>query len=97
MDSREMAAVMLAHADGKKIEFAYREYPDRWNDMDTPSWNWQCAVYRVKKEPIKISVFQYMGEGPGVDEYRAAIHGTHSHTFYENGHWKLLKEIEVAI
>lgn len=56
---REAAAVMLAAADGKKIE--HREYEhEPWRDSGSLhlhiSWNWNRFQYRIKPEPRKVRI-----------------------------------------
>lgn len=50
-EAREAAAVMLAFADGKKIECKLRDRPDQWSILNKPVWNWESAEYRVAPEP----------------------------------------------
>jgi len=45
--AREAAAVMLAFADGKKIECKPINNSDPWNKVDEPIWNWYRMKYRV--------------------------------------------------
>lgn len=52
-EARKAAEVMLAYADGKKIEYKVRE-GDEWrpiNKLDTPLFDWNSTEYRIKKEP----------------------------------------------
>ena len=44
--AREAAAVMLAWADGKKVEFKCISMD--WRRTDTPEWNWTAYNYRIK-------------------------------------------------
>ena len=44
--AREAAAVMLAWADGKKVEFKCISMD--WMRTDTPEWNWIAYNYRIK-------------------------------------------------
>ena len=52
----EMAAIMLAFADGEEIECCGHDAPELgWLRADTPRWNWQDFAYRIAKnheEPI---------------------------------------------
>lgn len=49
-DIKTMISVMLAYADGKKIE--YKENgKDNWQPCDIPYWNWLHGTYRIKPEP----------------------------------------------
>lgn len=49
-ETKAAAAVMLAYADGKAIE--WREKGDSlWYDVKQPLWHFKCAEYRVKPEP----------------------------------------------
>lgn len=49
--TKAAAEVMLAHANGAKIQI--RATGGRWHDFVgvVPVWNWQKFEYRVKKEP----------------------------------------------
>ena len=49
-EARKKAAVMLAYAEGKEIEF-FDEYIGDWDKVDDPVFNWGIAVYRIKPEP----------------------------------------------
>lgn len=48
--TREAAAVMLAFADGNRIECKYVNRKE-WTKVDTPVWNWDVVEYRVASEP----------------------------------------------
>ena len=50
---KEAAAVMLAAAEGKSIQWREREGPNKWVDClvgSSPCWNWTRFSYRVKPE-----------------------------------------------
>lgn len=51
-EARKAAEVMLAYADGKKIEYRVRGgeewYPS--NELDTPLFDWNSTEYRIKPE-----------------------------------------------
>lgn len=50
-ETRQAAAVMLAHAEGKRIEWA--ENPQKggqWYKDEYPEWNWHDYQYRVAPE-----------------------------------------------
>ena len=49
--AREAAAVMLAFADGKKIECKTATGPDPWIEVAEPRWQWYGTKYRVAPEP----------------------------------------------
>ena len=48
--AREAAAVMLAFADGKKIECKTATGPDTWAEVAEPCWEWDGMKYRVAPE-----------------------------------------------
>ena len=48
--AREAAAVMLAFADGKKIECKTAKGSDPWVDVAEPCWEWDGMKYRVAPE-----------------------------------------------
>lgn len=48
-EARNAAEVMLAYADGKKIEFL--SVNRSWKEVDTPGFNWGINDYRIKQEP----------------------------------------------
>lgn len=61
---RQCAAVMLAHADGKTIQYRKRYgvpsvtvSESEWSDHQSPQWNWCDFEYRVKPEPMEIEVW----------------------------------------
>ncbi len=49
-EARRAAEVMLACADGKKIERCYFG-SSVWEETDSPEWNFALCSYRVKSEP----------------------------------------------
>ena len=49
-EARKAAEVMLAYADGKKIEYC-RKGDYVWFPATTPNFAWSSTDYRVKKEP----------------------------------------------
>ena len=51
-EARKAAEVMLAYAEGKKIEYRVRG-GDEWrpiNELDTPLFDWNSTEYRIKPE-----------------------------------------------
>ena len=52
--SKEAAEVMLAYANGKKIEHRWRG-SSNWMKMDGyPVWNWEGYQYRIKPQQVSI-------------------------------------------
>ena len=52
-EAREAAEVMLAYADGKKMEYKSRG-SDKWEEIEDfalPNFNWNNYEYRIKPEP----------------------------------------------
>ena len=45
--AREAAAVMLAWADGKQVEYSLRGH-DTWEPNEAPCWSWAGCDYRIK-------------------------------------------------
>lgn len=56
---REAASVMLAAADGKKIEVRAIAMYGNWVDTNCGRWDWSKYVYRIKPEPRKVRVRLY--------------------------------------
>lgn len=50
--TKEMIAVMQAHADGEPIQAQHKGRPAGWFSVINPSWNWAEYDFRVKREPI---------------------------------------------
>jgi len=50
---QEKIAVMQAFAEGENVEYRgiYSTDDYEWQDMPTPSWDWNSFEYRVKREP----------------------------------------------
>lgn len=53
---REAASVMLAAADGKKIQVRAIAMYGNWVDTNCGRWDWAKYVYRIKPEPRKVKV-----------------------------------------
>ena len=49
--AREAAAVMLAWADGKEVEYALRGHSN-WEPNESPCWSWSGCDYRIKPTPV---------------------------------------------
>ena len=49
-DARRAVEVMLAYADGKEIEWAYKG-EDNWKKADRLGFNWNDLQYRIKPQP----------------------------------------------
>lgn len=52
---RQNAAAMIAFADGKPVEYKYRDpsCEDRWDGNPSPSWDCDAYYYRPKPEPVR--------------------------------------------
>ena len=52
--------VMSAYLEGKEIEtllgVGKHNIDEEWNTVETPLWDFTRASYRVKKEPLELSV-----------------------------------------
>lgn len=48
-ETKAAAAVMLAHAEGKKIEGRWKGQKT-WQVLQNPKWDFEYAEYRVKRE-----------------------------------------------
>lgn len=55
-ETKRAAAVMIAHAEGKRIERQSRSEGD-WADCPQPVWNWYSRDYRIAPEPIEVEVW----------------------------------------
>ena len=53
--TKEAAAVMLAWAEGKDIQYRIATKNSAWVPLTTPrpSWGWSCYTYRIKPNTIK--------------------------------------------
>jgi hypothetical protein len=45
------AGVMLAWAEGKKVQGRWRNSSCEWGDCSDPAWQWETNEYRIKPEP----------------------------------------------
>lgn len=61
---QEQIAVMQAFADGKQVQFSFRE--NKWEDIiSQPCWNWSENDYRIKpREPRRIFVEEWRNSVP---------------------------------
>ena len=54
----EAAAVMIAFANGRKIEWKYADREDYgWRTSDQPTWDWIDCEYRVAPEPWQLKIW----------------------------------------
>lgn len=53
---KRMAAVMLAAAEGKKIQFSVKGGSGVWRTTPEQLWDWSTYDYRVKPETIRYRV-----------------------------------------
>lgn len=60
-DIKRMAAVMLAAAEGKKIQCRREGWVGEWTAVREPSWDWTAYDYRVKPAAVKyrVGLFHY--------------------------------------
>ena len=49
-ETRQAAEVMLAFAEGKKIEYR-NEANENWTPITDPAWAWECSDYRIAPVP----------------------------------------------
>ena len=49
-EARKAARVMLAYADGKKLQIGGQD-SNEWADVVIPVFNWELNSYRIKLEP----------------------------------------------
>ena len=63
---REAAAVMLAAADGKKIECRTRDTLNEWVLVVNSVWNFCVYEYRIKPVPVTMKVALYRDVKTGV-------------------------------
>lgn len=58
MNTKEMIAVMQAHAKGKAVQVRAADYAHQtWGPCATPLWNWRDFEYRVKPLPRYLNVY----------------------------------------
>ena len=50
-EARKAAEVMLAYADGKKIEWCQKGCNDDWRSIVTAHFDWDSNCYRIKPSP----------------------------------------------
>lgn len=67
-ETKQAAAVMLAWADGKKIEWSARPIEKLgWKpltaDTGEPYWNWCHCIYRIAPEPMEVDVWVHKDGG----------------------------------
>lgn len=67
MKTKEKIAIMQAFADGKPIQYKFKDNPtNKWMDFSEcvePSWNWDLVDFRVKPEPkVRPYTFEEMCE-----------------------------------
>ena len=48
--TKAAAEVMVAHANGATIEGKMKS-STHWQLLETPKWDWDCFIYRVKPQP----------------------------------------------
>lgn len=48
-ETRQAAAVMIAYAEGKPIQWRL-DKDDDWQEAEAPRWDWVCNEYRVAPE-----------------------------------------------
>lgn len=53
MTTEEKIKIMQASLEGKEIEVALQRDPSYWFLTETPRWNWEAYVYRIKPEQPK--------------------------------------------
>lgn len=51
MTHDEMIAIIQAHKEGKRIECKFINFPDEWEFVDTPKWNFESCNYRIAPTP----------------------------------------------
>ncbi len=83
MTPEEKGALLLAHHEGKKIEFrTLSNETKNWEGVaSTPRWN-NYTAYRVKPEPVVeiITIFGAIHEGCGSDNVLFNLKGTANDT-----------------
>lgn len=63
--TREAIRVMQHFADGKRIEFRWRDGDGTWwCPMKAPMWDWDSAEYRIAREPLRTWVVVDLGGAP---------------------------------
>jgi hypothetical protein len=87
--AREAAAVMLAFADGSRIECKYVNR-EEWSKVDTPVWNWDVVEYRVAPEPWTGKIWVHPD-----GQVERAIDG-HNKDAWQKNKWKLITAKEVG-
>jgi hypothetical protein len=55
-ETKQAAAVMIAWADGKKIQ-TRNPAGGQWLPMPQPDWDWQRYEYRIAPEPLEVEVW----------------------------------------
>jgi len=78
MTDEEKGALLLAHHEGKVIEFSF-EGEGEWSTIPSPSWT-ASRSYRVKPEPVRKVKSLYWRKGTG-GFCGPAPHDTHRITF----------------
>lgn len=81
LETKSAANIMLAYADGEKIEFS--DFSEEWIEIDEPTWDFSEFSYRIKAKPLECwVVLTIKGEQFGLARNEAdaledakAIHG----------------------
>lgn len=86
-ESIDAAAVMIAFAEGKKIEM---NNGMGWHPCPHPIWDWECIKYRVAAEPWQGKIWVHH-EGSVHNERFFSM----SHKYATENDWRLITAKEV--
>ncbi len=67
---REAAAVMLAAADGKAIEYRSKFGGTTWEFLTCPVWDFDSWEYRIKPKPRKVKVCLFKSQHGEIEPFR---------------------------
>ena len=49
---KQTGQAMIAFSEGKKVEAAYLQSPNKWHDVECPNWHSEAAIFRPKPQPV---------------------------------------------
>jgi hypothetical protein len=93
--ARELLPIIQAFAEGKEIQDAFIDEGTVWCDNDSPDFNNDSLIFRIKPEPITIYVNKYLPHGSFPATVHASIHDSEQYKSSDNREWvaKEFKEV----
>lgn len=96
--TREAIRVMQHFADGKRIEFRWRDGDGTWwCPMTEPVWDWDSAEYRIAREPVRmwavVDRTGYLARLPTSAE-DAQFHAEHLNRYGDGAPYRVVEMVE---